>query len=62
MLYDLVYMWNLKLNTKHQTKPIEEDNRFVVSRGGGGCGEEEWEEGSQKVPTSNYKIKNVLGI
>ena len=43
ILYDLIYMWNLKKQQQQKTKLTEKEIRFVVTRGrGGGGGEIGW--------------------
>ena len=43
ILYDLIHMWNQKT----PKNPNSEENRFVITRGGGGL-----DTGDQKVQTS----------
>ena len=68
ILYDLIYMWNLK-KKKTQTTPTPLATnhrvtgkiiRHVVTRGGR-WGMRELEESSQKVQISSYKINKYQG-
>ena len=67
ILYDFIYMWNVKYNSNEQTYPnrnrvIDTENNQVVARGDGGWGEERNRRGRLRDPNFQLQNKWVKGM